>query len=257
MSELTGRVAVVTAAASPIGRATATALCTAGARLVLADPDADAVAPVAADLTDAVTVTAALAAEADIARIIQQAVESLGAVDILVNIPTPPDAALRAADRAIVDLDPDLFDDLLEGQLTSFAMATKHVVGPMRERGGGVIINLAHVAGVQAHLSEPMLGSAQAGVIGLTRNIAAQYGRSGIRAVCVSVGGIEAGSSGDEHERALRRHSVLPWDGVPADVANVIRFLASDGARFVTGINVPVDGGLTTHFPNWAEMVLS
>jgi NAD(P)-dependent dehydrogenase (short-subunit alcohol dehydrogenase family) len=257
MPDLAGRVAVVTAAASPIGRATATALAGSGARLVLADPDAGALSTVAAELPGAVEVAAALGRESEIARIIGTAIEVFGGLDILVNIPSPPAAGLRLADRAIVDLDPDAFDDLLEGQLTSVAMAAKHAVGPMRQRGRGVIVNLSHVAGMQAHVTEPMLGSAQAGVIGLTRNIAAQYGQAGIRAVCVSVGGIGQVPGAGEHDEALQRHSVLPWDGTPADVASVVCFLASDGARFVTGITVAVDGGLTTHFPNWAEMVLS
>jgi 3-oxoacyl-[acyl-carrier protein] reductase len=148
---------------SGVGSATAKALAASHARVVVADGDLGRATDVTAAITHgggvASAVGAALSSEREIASIIAAAVEQFGGLDILVNIPPAPSERLRAADGPIVDLDPDLFDEMLNDQLVSFAMAVKHAVRHLPS--GGVIVNLAHVAGMQAHVSEPMLGSSR------------------------------------------------------------------------------------------------
>jgi NAD(P)-dependent dehydrogenase (short-subunit alcohol dehydrogenase family) len=103
----------------------------------------------------------------------------------------------------------------------------------------------------------PMYGTSKAAIIGLTRNIATQYGRQGIRSVAIAPGIIltpaVAATVPAEMQSALLRHSLVPRPGHPEDIAYTVAFLMSAEAAFITGITIPVDGGLTVHFPSYAE----
>jgi NAD(P)-dependent dehydrogenase (short-subunit alcohol dehydrogenase family) len=106
-----------------------------------------------------------------------------------------------------------------------------------------------------------MYGTSKAAIIGLTRNIATQYGKQGIRSVAIAPGiiltpAVEA-TVPPEAREAITRHSLSPRAGVPADIAFAVAFLASDEAEFITGITIPIDGGLTAHFPTYADELAS
>jgi NAD(P)-dependent dehydrogenase (short-subunit alcohol dehydrogenase family) len=104
-----------------------------------------------------------------------------------------------------------------------------------------------------------MYGISKAAVVGLTRNVAAEYGKHGIRAVGIAPGtiltpGLQATVPAETRAMYLR-HSLTPRIGTPADIAYLVAFLASDEAGFITGVTIPVDGGLTTHSPTLADQL--
>ena len=150
-----------------------------------------------------------------------------------------------------------MFADVLRVNVIGYMVGAKHAVPHMVRRGGGVVINTTSNAGLQAELIRPMYGTSKAAIIGLTRNIATQYGKQGVRSVAVSPGviltpSVKANVS-EEAVARLARHSLTPRVGTPEDVAELVAFLASDEAGFITGITIPVDGGLAAHFPTFAE----
>jgi NAD(P)-dependent dehydrogenase (short-subunit alcohol dehydrogenase family) len=268
MSELDGRVAIVTGAAGAIGAATARALVEAGAKVAVADVNAAGAEEVAAELrqrgAEAIAVAVDVSDEAQVAAAVERTVRELGGVDILHN-----NAALVASehlmrDGAIHELDLAFWQETMAVNLTGYFLCTKHALPPMLERGAGVIVNTSSVGGLFGDTSRASYGASKAAVVGFTRNIATQYGKRGIRCVAVAPGFAGGEPSEDGHQGAddprsepiiqmMRRHHLTPWLGTPQDIANVVVFLASDRARFITGVTIPVDGGLSVHAPQWAD----
>jgi NAD(P)-dependent dehydrogenase (short-subunit alcohol dehydrogenase family) len=127
----------------------------------------------------------------------------------------------------------------------------------MISQGGGVVINTSSVDAILSALVRPMYGASKSAVNALTRSLATQYGRQGIRAVGVSPGVIITEGAREsvpaEILAILNKHNVVGREGRPDDIAHLVSFLASDKAGFLTGITVQVDGGLTAHFPTYAD----
>jgi NAD(P)-dependent dehydrogenase (short-subunit alcohol dehydrogenase family) len=258
---LQDKVAIVTGSGSGIGKATATVLAERGASVVIADINPTAAKTVAADLQErglsALAVTVDVSDEDQIVGMIEAAVSEFGGLDLLHNNAALLGPEVISRDLAIVDLDAELFAQVLRVNVTGYLLSAKHAIPHMLERGGGVIINTSSAAGVLAELIRPMYGTSKAAIIGLTRNIATQYGRQGIRSVAIAPGIIltpaVAATVPEEMQSALLRHSLVPRPGRPEDIAYTVAFLMSDEAAFITGITIPVDGGLTVHFPSYAE----
>jgi NAD(P)-dependent dehydrogenase (short-subunit alcohol dehydrogenase family) len=123
----------------------------------------------------------------------------------------------------------------------------------MAERGGGSIVN---IASTHAHGGDPELTAyptAKAGLLGLTRTIATQYGAAGIRCNTVTLGTYLAASAPAEWRASKIRHQLLARSGEPADAANAVAFLASPASSFVTGADLAVDGGVLAHLPSYAD----
>ena len=133
----------------------------------------------------------------------------------------------------------------------------KHVIPVMLEGGGGVIVNTASGAGMQAEVVRAAYGTSKAAVIGFTRNVATQYGKLGIRCVAVVPGltmtKTVAANMPPPMIEMMRRHHLTPEIATPEDIANAIVFLASDRAAFITGSVIPVDGGFSVHSPSYAD----
>jgi NAD(P)-dependent dehydrogenase (short-subunit alcohol dehydrogenase family) len=189
--------------------------------------------------------------EGDCARIVGELVDRYGSLDILINNVV----AWRGATTAITDLDAELWDHQMSLGLKSVVLMCKHAIPAMAASGGGSIISIASVAGMLAH-GTPAYGAAKAGMIMLTRDIAFQYGRDGIRANVISPGHIYVDDP-DGPASPLRdwRRDVAPLgiEGTAWDVAWAAVFLASDESRFISGLNVPVDGGVTQMAPFMAR----
>ena len=237
---LEGKVAMVTGAASGIGRATARTLAREGAAVMCADINtegaqetADAIAAdggtaaiVQLDVTDEAAVQAALAAT----------VEELGALHILIN-----DAGIsgRGSD----------YHDVIDVNLNGVYYCLEHGAPLIEQHGGGSIVSLSSIMGLVGG-SAPAYTASKHGVLGLTRNYALIYGGRGVRVNCVNPGYIETPMTEfmlrDEarREESIALHPIGRL-GKPEDVANAILFLASDDASFVTGVALPVDGGYT------------
>lgn len=248
-TDLAGRLAVVTGGASGIGEAAARLCAARGAVVVVADLDAENGARVARetgghyvrlDVGSAQSTTEAAALIED----------RIGAVDVLITSagitqpPLPPE-----------DLSQDLWDRVLHIDLRGTWLAAAEFGGRMAARGRGSIITVASVAGMRSmplHAYSP----AKAAVIGLTADLATEWGRSGVRVNCVSPGYTltpllrDAIDRGERDPGNLIAASALGRLVDPEEVAQVICFLASDQASAVTGVNVPVDAGWLVA-PSW------
>lgn len=245
---LDGRVAVVTGAAKGIGEAMARRFVEEGSAVVVADLDADRGAAVAAALGDAARfVRADVTVEADVAAAVDAAVHHFGRVDCVCN-----NAGVIGAIGPIVDTTKDDWDTTIAVLLTSVFFGIKHAARRMIAQGSGTIINTASTAGVHAGLGPHVYTAAKHGVVGLTKSVAPELARYGIRTNCIAPGGVvtamtatAVGGDPDAKDAAaerLRAASPLGRAGLPNDIANVAIFLASDEAALVNGACLVVDG---------------
>ncbi|TXL71901.1 SDR family oxidoreductase [Vineibacter terrae] len=258
-----GKVALVSGAGSGIGRATALGFAARGAKVVVADIDAAKVEAVVGEVTAAGGIAAGIAADAaspaGIDAMIGGAVQVFGGLDILHNNafgqPALPAGQSRLALTA--DIDEKVWLHTIELGLTGVFRATRRAIPELLKRGGGAIVNTASISGLFADYAIGAYNAAKAGVINLTRVTAIEYARRGIRVNCVCPGAIDT--------PLLRPSMALPGfaDGTlgaipmgrlgrPEEMANVVLFLASDLASYVTGAAIVADGGLTaqTGLPN-------
>jgi NAD(P)-dependent dehydrogenase (short-subunit alcohol dehydrogenase family) len=241
-SSFAEQVALVTGAASGIGRVVAEQLGAAGARLALIDRDAERLASVASELAALalpVDVRDSDAVDAAIAR----AEAEIGPPTILVNNAGVGDL------RPLHTLDSKLWHRLIDVNLTGTFQTIRAVVPSMLEHGGGVIVNNASLSGLSPTRNEAAYSAAKAGVIALTRSVALEYGPT-IRANCVAPGFIDtpltqAFTDLPQAFEPIRRAIPLQRMGDAAEVAAVILFLCSDAASYVTGQTITVDGGLS------------
>jgi NAD(P)-dependent dehydrogenase (short-subunit alcohol dehydrogenase family) len=247
------RTAVVTGGASGIGLATVRRLVRDGAGVVLADFNADAGAAAAEEFGDAVRfVRADVAREADVEAAVATCVEAFGGVDCVVN-----NAGVGGAFGRLTDIDVDDWDYTFAVLVRGVFLGIKHGARAMRAAGrGGAIVNIGSVAGFSAGAGPQAYSAAKAAVINLGRVAAAELGPDRIRVNTVCPGLIVTPLVGaDEATVAAVMAQAQPWPdlGRPEDVAEVIAFLVSDAARFVTGEEITVDGGLTAAGPRMHE----
>ncbi len=261
MIDLRGKIAIVTGAASGIGRASATVLAQCGAHVVVADIDSAAAHSTAAHLCEqnlsAVSVAVDVSQEAQIQRMVATAVTEFGGVDILHNnAAAVSDPVVNARDRTVLEVDVEAFVHVLRINVIGYALGAKYTIPHMIERGGGVIINTASDAG-HSSSGQVMYGTSKAAILGFTRNVAAHHGKQGIRCVSVSPGiivtpALMRARTPEQIERSVT-HNLINRAGKPEDIGHLVAFLASEEAGFITGVDVRADGGLLSHFPAMAE----
>jgi len=245
--DMRGRIAVVTAGGSGIGRAISLLLGEAGATVVVADIDRDAAQRVADEAAGAGA--AASAVELDVTdwdgclRAARSA-DDVGPVDILVN-----GAGVWTA-GPFDTLEPRDWADDLDVGLQGTLQVTRAMLPGMKERRRGVIVNISSDVGRVGAAGYVVYSSAKAGVIGFTKALAREVGRYGVRVNCVSPGtvrtpgSIEAIAAGPEER--LAKMFPLGRIGEPLDVASAVLFLASDLSAWITGQVLSVSGGATT-----------
>jgi meso-butanediol dehydrogenase / (S,S)-butanediol dehydrogenase / diacetyl reductase len=242
------QVVLITGGGSGIGREMALRFAHEGASLVVADRRI-AAANGTVDLI-AEQGGSALATETDVSQsdqveaMAQQALERFGKVDILVN-----NAGLSVGDT-ILDFDEADWDLNVDVVLKAVYLCSRALLPQMIERGHGVILNIASVNGLMA-IGESAYSAAKAGMISLTGNMAIHYGDKGVRVVCIAPGTIETPIWSERLKREPHAMDhIRPWYplgrvGTSEDVAKAALFLCSDDASWITGITLPVDGGLT------------
>jgi NAD(P)-dependent dehydrogenase (short-subunit alcohol dehydrogenase family) len=261
MASLDGKVAIVTGAASGLGKATVEVLAADGAAVVVADINRDNAEKVARDLVArgyrAVSVGVDVGEKEQVRDMVGAAISEFGRLDILHNNAALTSVDVIGRDVGWTEFDPSLFERVLRVNLVGYALGAKYAIPHMINQGGGVVINTSSTDGILSSLVRVMYGASKSAINALTRSIATQYGRQGIRAVGVSPGVIITEGARESVPAdtlvTLNKHNLTTRDGRPEDIANLVSFLASDKAGFITGITIQVDGGLTAHFPTYAD----
>ena len=256
-SRLAGKVAIVTGAGSRLdegignGRAAAVLMAREGARVLLVDTSSDAAEATRRIIageggtaeTFAADVTSSEACRAMVAR----AVERWGRLDILdnnVGISGP---------GTVVDVEEEAWDRVMAVNVKGMMLSSKHAIPAMAAGGGGAIINIASISAVRPARLTPYATSKGA-VISLTKAMAVDHAPQGIRVNCVMPGPVytpmvyAAGMSQEMRAKRLDA-SLLKVEGTGWDVGHAVLFLASDEARYITGVVLPVDGGVLVRGP--------
>ncbi|HEY7580196.1 MAG TPA: glucose 1-dehydrogenase [Acetobacteraceae bacterium] len=250
-----GKVCLVTGAGSGIGRATALGFAQRGARVVVSDVDGNSAETVTAEVAGAggiaTTVTADMANVGDIDAMIAETMRAYGRLDVLHSnaFGVPPELRERRLAR-VADTDQAVWDYTIQVGLTAVMQTTKAVLPIMREQGGGVIVNTASISGLFADYGITSYNVMKAGVINLTRGTAIEYAPYNIRCNCVCPGAIDTpllqrSFAVPGFAEALQAAIPMGRLGRPEEMANVVLFLASDLASYVTGAAFVADGGLT------------
>ena len=250
MTRLQGRTALITGAGAGIGRAVAERFAREGARVVIADRDADAAASVAEQIGDAARPAVVdISDEASVEAAYADLVAAGWSPDVVV---ANAGVQLFGQDAKAADLDLDVWRRTIDVNLTGTFLTVKHSVRAMLGSGGGSIILTGSPTGLNGEGQDFTAYSAsKAGIHGLTRTVAAAYSRDGIRVNTVVPAYTETGlvstiSDDPESRAAIIGRIPLGRAGSPADVEGIMVFLASADGEFATGALFAVDGGMTT-----------
>lgn len=242
------RVALVTGGSRGIGRAVAIRLAQAGHHVAInyqfsvgaADEVVDAIKSAGGN---AIAVQADVGKTADVERLFAETTERLGPVAVLVN------NAGIVRDQLLLRMKEDDWDAVIETDLRSVYLCTKAAARGMVRAKWGRIINISSVVGLQGNAGQANYAAAKAGIIGFTRSVAREIGSRGITANAVAPGFITTDITADlseEIKTMVLAQVALGRLGAPEDVAEAVAFLASDGAGYITGQVLTVDGGMVT-----------
>jgi NAD(P)-dependent dehydrogenase (short-subunit alcohol dehydrogenase family) len=260
-SSLAGKVAIITGAAQGIGKESARLMAERGATVILADIDAVGAERAAADIASAglkaFPVTLDVTSEQQIADTMRSVAGRHGRIDILHNNAALQNPAQRARDLDVVNLDAAAWDAAMAVNARGPMLMCKHAIPAMIANGGGTIIHSASGFGVLGESTLTAYGASKAALINLSRFIATQYGKQGIRSNVLAIGFVLTELAVDSTPQIVKDilldHHLNPTLGVPRDIANVVAFLASDESKFINGALIPVDGGFTAHQASVAD----
>jgi NAD(P)-dependent dehydrogenase (short-subunit alcohol dehydrogenase family) len=248
--DLHGKVAVVTGAGSGIGAAVAARFLAAGAAVVGVDRQAPPLPPEveARHAGRCRGLAGDVAEEATACEFVRAALDGFGRLDVLVN-----NAGVSVV-KPLHEHTPEEWDRVMGVNVKSIYWAARHVVPVMRRQGGGVILNTASISGVVGIPGQGAYAPSKGAVVQLTRQMAVEYARDGIRVNAVAPGTVDtpllrraAADSGDPEAflQGLRDAHPVGRIADAAEIAPLYLFLASDEARFITGAVVMIDGGYT------------
>lgn len=243
---LQGKHALVTGASRGIGRSIALELAKQGAHVAVnyagSEDRAQAVVDEIIALGQkAFKVQADVSNEKSVKDMVKTVIDTFGSLDILVN------NAGITKDNLLMRMKEADFDDVININLKGVFLCTKAVSRPMMKQRGGTIVNVASIVGVSGNPGQTNYVASKAGVIGMTKSVAKELASRNIRVNAVAPGFISTDMTdelSDEQQEAMLDMIPLGKLGTPEDVAVVVRFLASDDAKYMTGQTIHIDGGM-------------
>ena len=249
MGQLDGKIAIVTGAAGGFGEGIARCFVAEGARVLIADLDLAKAQQVAAELgANAKAHSCDVSKGDDVRAAVQACIDAFGPPDIVVN-----NAGTTHRSQPMLDVDEATFERMFDVNVKSIYHMAQAVVPLMRERKGGSIINIGSTAGIRPRPGLTWYNASKGAVNLLSKSMAVELGPDNIRvnAVCPVMGAtglIEQFLGGpDTPENRAKIAAGIPLGrlSTPQDVANATLYLASDASKFITGVELPVDGGRT------------
>ncbi|MEL0209437.1 MAG: SDR family oxidoreductase [Novosphingobium sp.] len=242
---LDGRVAIVTGAGSGIGAAIVERFCEEGARVVAVDISGQQKALAARIGPACVPFHADVSRSADVAAMLQHALATFGAVDILCN-----NAGIEGPMLQTADYSEDDYERVMEVNARGVFLGMRHAIPIMLAHGGGSIVNTASMASWVAFPQMVGYCATKGAVLAMTRTTAVEYADRNIRINCVCPGAVKTAilnALPADYVQAVEAAAPMKRAGDPAEIANAVLFLASDEASFVTGTSLVVDGGYTAN----------
>ncbi|ARA97007.1 SDR family oxidoreductase [Geobacillus thermodenitrificans] len=251
--KLEGKVAIVTGAASGMGKAIAQLFAKEGAKVVVSDIHEEGQQAVVKEITEnggtAIGITADVANKEHVERLIDETVQTFGSLDILVNNAGIMDNFVPAAD--VTD---EWWEKVFAVNTTSVMRATRKALSIFLSKKSGVIINIASVGGLNGSRAGAAYTASKHAVIGLTKNVGFQYAKEGIRCNAIAPGGVSTNIGATitaPHpfgmERATAGAHLNPRTGEPEEIAKIALFLASDDSSFINGAVIVADSGWTAY----------
>jgi len=246
LSDLGGRVALVTGGSHGIGRAVAIRLAQSGAKVAINyrgnhEAAQDVLGELKGGGAHAMAVAGDVSSAEDVERLVSATLEAFGRIDILVN------NAGITRDTLLLRMAEEDWDAVIDTNLKSTFLVTKAVLRGMVRQRAGRVVNITSVAGVMGNAGQANYAASKAGMIGFTRSVAREVASRGITVNAVAPGFIETdiwASTSEQARQAVLNLIPLGATGQPADVAETVAFLASDAGRYITGQVIHVDGGL-------------
>lgn len=249
MKILEGKTAIITGGGTGIGRATALLFARSGARVALADfnpkEGTKTAGMVRDEGGDSFFMQMDVRKSDEVARMVTETIKKYGRVDIAFN-----NAGIWGKTHARLDeIDEDEAQAVLDTNLRGVWLCMRYELKAMLKQGGGVIINNASIAGIAPSATEAIYSASKHGVVGLTRSVSQEYAADNIRVVAVCPGWIKTPLIADafaeaEFHQAMLDIVPLKRLGEPEDVAELVLWLASDSASYMTGSIIPISGGL-------------
>lgn len=242
MFDLSGKRALVTGATGGIGEAVARALHAQGASVAISGTRAEKLEALANDLKDRVFVTPCNLSDLDaVDALPKQASEAMGGVDILVS------NAGVTRDTLMMMMKPDMWDEVLKVNLTAFFRLSKAALRGMTKQRFGRIIGVTSIVGVTGNAGQANYAASKAGMIGMSKSLAAEVASRNVTVNCIAPGFIATAMTdalNDQQKQAILGKIPAGAMGSPEDIASAAIFLASEEARYVTGQTLHVNGGM-------------
>ena len=251
--DFAGKVAIVTGGASGIGLATCEAFARVSGNVVIADIDGEGANRVAQQLCQqglsALSVPTDIGDADQIVQLVATAKSAFGGVDYVVNNAVRTDPG----DGRVAEIGAELWHQLLSTNVVGPALLAAQAVPLMLERGGGAFVHLSSVAGLRGEDTRTCYGTAKAALLGLSRSLAVQYGKQGIRSNCIAPGLVLTPAAHSAFDpdllKLLLDHHMTERLGTPEELAASILYLLSPAAGFITGQVLVMDGGFSAANP--------
>jgi len=260
--KLEGKVAIITGAGGGLGAECARVLAMHGAKVVVADINLAGAQSVATDIEAqggmALALQTDVSSESDVRSMTAAVVERFGRIDILYNNAAILSRDQREGDRDVCNMDVDAWDRAMAVNLRGAMLCTKHAVPVMLRNGCGSVMFATSGLGAQGDLTLSAYAASKAGIAMLSKSVAAQYGKQGIRSNAIQIG-LVLGENAlhtmpEEIRDILLDNHLTPALGTPRQLADIVAFLASDESAFITGHTLAADGGFSSHTPSMAAM---